>query len=105
MRSEADGFDAKSARAPWPKRGSKRLDSGRSRLENLGASFAKRSKLTRSMMSACSFGKMSVANAGRGTSEGRPSRYRTICSLLDRITGAGFIGGLVWACGGWVGSV
>jgi hypothetical protein len=36
-----------------------------SAVRNVGASLAKRSKLTRSLMSACSFGKMSVANAKR----------------------------------------
>jgi hypothetical protein len=31
----------------------------------------------------CSFEKVSVANAERGTSEGRPSRDRAICLLFD----------------------
>jgi hypothetical protein len=60
MRPEVGGSEAKNARAPWPRRDAKRLDFGRARLENVGASFAKRSKLTRSLMSACSFGKMSA---------------------------------------------
>jgi hypothetical protein len=56
--------------------------------------------LTRSLMSACSFGKMSVANAERGTSEGRPSRDRDICSLFDRALATQPARDTVGRCGG-----
>jgi hypothetical protein len=46
------------------------VDSGRARLETVGASVAKRSMLTRSMMSAPSFGEISVANAEKGYEQG-----------------------------------
>jgi hypothetical protein len=59
------GPKPKNARAPWPRRDARRLDSSRARLENMAARLAKRSKLTRSLMSASSFGKISVANAER----------------------------------------
>jgi hypothetical protein len=71
----------------------------------MGGSFAKRSKLTRSLMSACSFGKMSVANDGSGTSEGRPSMDRELCSLFDRATAAQPARATVGRCGGSIAKV
>jgi hypothetical protein len=80
------GSKAQNARTPWPIRDAKRLDSYRLRLDNVGARLAKRSKLTRSLMTACNFGRISVANVERGTSEGKPSMHRVRCSLLDRVS-------------------
>jgi hypothetical protein len=98
-RPKVGGSEAKNARAPCPRRDAKRLDSGRAWMENVGASLAKRSKLTRSLMSACSFGKMSVANAERGTSEGMPSRDRATCSLFDRASATQPAQATVGRCG------
>jgi hypothetical protein len=99
-RPEVGGSEAKNARAPWPRRDAKRQGSGRARSESAGASFAKRSKLTRSLMSACNFGKISVANTERGTSEGRPSRDQVIYSLLDRASATQPARATVGRCGG-----
>jgi hypothetical protein len=76
------------------------VDSVRARLEIVGASFAKRSKLTRSLMSACRFGKISAASAERGTSEGKPSRDRAISSLFDRPSTTQLARATVGQCGG-----
>jgi hypothetical protein len=103
-RPEVGGSEAKNARASWPtRRDAKRLDSDRARLEHMGASFAKRSTLTRPLMSACSFGKMSVANVERGTSEGMPSRDRAIFSLFYRASATQPTRATVGRCGETIG--
>jgi hypothetical protein len=51
-------------------------------------------------MSEYSFGKMSVANAERGASEGRPSRDRAIYSLFDRVSATQPPRVTVGRCGG-----
>jgi hypothetical protein len=104
-RPEVGGSEAKNARAPRPRRDTKRLDSGRARLENVGVGFAKRKKLTRSMMSACCLGNKSVANAERGTNEVRPSSDRAIWSLFDEASATQPARATVGRCGGSIAKV
>jgi hypothetical protein len=65
MRFVVGGSEAKHARAPWPRRGAKRPHSRRAWLQIVEPKLAMRSTLVREPMSACSFGNIFVANAGR----------------------------------------